>query len=48
MLCNLCSDFTLESLIDWLETQYSTRSYPSIDSSACFTDVALGRWKIWL
>jgi hypothetical protein len=35
MLSNLCSDFTLKSLIDWLDTRYLTRSYPYIDSYAC-------------
>lgn len=57
MLYNLCSDFTLESLIGWLETQDATRPYFYLNPSGCvlaeffksrgFTRVAVDRWDVW-
>jgi hypothetical protein len=50
MLYTLCADFTLESLISWLETQDATEHYLYLNPSGCllaeffksrgFTDVA--------
>jgi hypothetical protein len=57
MLYNLCSDFTLESLISWLETLEATKPYLYLNPSGCvlaeffkscgFTDVAVDRWQVW-
>lgn len=57
MLYNLCSDFTLESLIGWLEAQDATKPYLIFNPSGCvlaeffksrgFTNVAIDRRNVW-